>query len=124
MEASEPTIFDEAFSFLGVRQVEASRSRAHDFMTGADDQTPAMKEQPRDPANGERPPSPAASDGPHSDAAGEADAGIEPSGSEEGEEAAMEGKGKRRKLGTLRADESVVVKQARSVSCDIQGQQR
>ncbi len=88
MRASTPTLFDERLSFIEGRQVEVSRLRADDFMAATDGQIRAA-EKTRDPASGERPPSPAACGGRSSGVAG-----------------------KRRRLGPLRMDESVVVQKA------------
>jgi len=89
LRAFAPTIFDERLSFLEERQVEDSRSRAEDFVAGTDGQMRAAKKNARDPANVEQPPSLAACGGRSSGVVG-----------------------KRRRLGRLRMDESVVVKQA------------
>lgn len=106
--ASTPTIFDEAFPFIGPRQVQASRSRAD------------ARRVPKETTNTQRPSSPAAyPEGPSFDVVGKADTRAETSRQEEGkgkgkEAERSEGSRKRRKIGALlRLDESVIVKKAR-----------
>lgn len=106
LEVSKPTIFDQAFPFLGLRQIQASRSRAD---------TRRVPEEKRSPTSTHRPPSPAVY--PPADVMGKADTQAEAATSrwEEGKEAEKdEGTRKRRKTGALlRLDESVVVRKAR-----------
>lgn len=108
--ASKPTIFDQAFPFLGLRQIQASRSRADAHR---------VPKETRNPTNTQRPPSPAAY-GPSFDVTGKADTQAVAATSrwEEGKEAekseGSEGSRKKRKIGALlRLDESVVVRKAR-----------
>lgn len=109
MGASKPTIFDQAFPFLGLRQIQASQSRA--------DARREPKEA-RDPTNTQRASSPAVY-GPSFDVMDKADTQAETSRWEEGKEAEKsEGSRKRRKIGALlRLDESVVVRKARGEEC-------
>lgn len=102
--ASKPTIFDRAFPFLGLRQIQVSRLRA--------DARRASKET-RDPTNTQRPSSPAAFS-PSVDAGGRADTQTETSRWEEGKETEKsDGRRKKRKIGALlRLDESVAVRKA------------
>lgn len=109
MRASKPTIFDQAFPFLELRQIQASQSRADARRVPNETQDPT-------PTNTQQPSSPAAY-GPSCDATGKSDTQADTSVWEEemGAEKS-EGSRKRRKIGALlRLDESVVVKKARGV---------
>lgn len=100
LAASKPTIFDEAFPFLGLRQIQASQLRA-------DARRVPVPKETQDPTYTERSSSPTpATYGPSLDVVGQQDEGKEPEKSE--------GSRKRRKTGALlRLDESVVVRKAR-----------
>lgn len=140
LRASKSTIFDEAFTFLEMRQVQASRLRADqraagDLRNGFETQSDGHQEVKgtREPTSTPWSPPATCTTSTFSHVMGEANSSVLDSGEHrrtgasrghqadtyaenwqwgEGNEVSVDGSKKRRKLGTLRMDERVSVKKA------------